>query len=287
MDIEPGYYQDVLDPGGAERLVLRFPSSEILVSSIPGPNLRLEVDTRGSAADLAFWKPVVRRREGLLVLADEGLDKVMIAEIRIGVPQGFHDLEIHTSDGAIDVRDCRLDLLATTDSGDVHIDGSLDVEASSVSGLLHVERVESATLRSLDGEIRCESVRGTISIETQSGDVSIDRAGGNVVIISDSGDIGVQQPSGRLRLFSKTGDVELDISGAFAGGEVNTGEGDISLTLSEAEIELRCETLAGTINAPGCAISTNAGPRRCALHCGKGGRRLHAKSVSGDIEINR
>lgn len=287
MEIEPGYYQDTLDPGGVERLVLRFPSSEILVSSIPGTRLRLEMDLRGSSAELSFWKPAVRRREGLLVLADEGLDPVLVAEVRVGVPQGFHDLEIHTSDGTIDVRDCLFDILATTESGDLLIDGALAVEASSVSGLVSLERVQSAIIRSLDGEIRCRDVSGHISAESQTGDVLVDTVGGNVVVISTSGDITVQQPAGRLRLFSGTGDIELEISGEFAGGEVGTSEGDISLSLSETEIELRCETLAGSITAPGCTISTNAGPRRCALHCGKGGRRLHVKSISGDIEIDR
>ncbi len=275
LDIEPGYYTDSHERGDAERLVLRFSSGELLVFPVPGDDVRLEMDIRGSSAGLALWKPVVRRREGLLVIAEEEIDPITLVTVRVGVPHGFRDIEIHTRDGAVDVRDCRFDLLVSTESGDVAIDGANDVEVTSGAGCVDVEDARSLVVHGSRGEVRCRDVHGVTRVETSSGPVVVDCAQGNVVVNSQSGDITVQKPAGRLRVFSATGDVDLEISGQFG------------LSIAGAEIELRCETLAGTINAPGCTVSTNAGPRRCALHCGKGGKRLHIKSVSGDIDIDR
>ncbi|MDP3178249.1 MAG: DUF4097 family beta strand repeat-containing protein, partial [Spirochaetaceae bacterium] len=100
------------------------------------------------------------------------------------------------------------------------------------------------------------------------------------------GDISVMKPGGRLRISSSSGDIELELAGRFAGGEVSTSTGDISLSLSGSDLELRAETLSGELDAPGADVVSTTGPRRCALKLGSGGRRLHVRSVSGDIEID-
>lgn len=287
MEIEAGFYQCKLDPGNAERFVLRFPAGELLVSPSPGSEISLEVDIQGSAEDIRTWQPSIRKREGLFVIADEMPARARVVRASITVPGSFRDLELHTASGTIDARSISVDVLATSESGDIRIEGAREIEASSVSGSICLSDCASARAHCMEGSIRCEDSRGHIVIENQSGEVSIVRAGGNVVVISDSGDVEVSDPRGRLRIVTKTGDVSLELSSPFAGGEVNTGEGDVSVSISGGEIELRCETLAGTINAPGCSVSSTSGPRRCALHLGRGGKRLHVKSVEGDVEVMR
>ena len=93
------------------------------------------------------------------------------------------------------------------------------------------------------------------------------------------------RPEGRIRLITRTGDVELELGPVFGGGEVNTYDGDINLMLEQANIEFRAETLSGHISSPDETIAPGSEPRRCAYKIGQGTKRLHVKSVLGDIEL--
>jgi DUF4097 and DUF4098 domain-containing protein YvlB len=108
---------------------------------------------------------------------------------------------------------------------------------------------------------------------------------GNVIALTASGDISVLRPEGRIRLISHNGDIELELSGVFGGGEANTYSGDINLLLEQANVEFRAETLSGQISSPGTTITSGTGPRRCAYKIGAGTKRLHVKSVLGDIDV--
>jgi hypothetical protein len=292
--IEPGFYSESLDPGEAERLVLRFPAGDILVlphgsgpDGTPHPDgqVRLELELRGPGPRLQAWRPSVRRREGILVIADEEADGIRVVEARVRVPAALRDLEAHSSTGGIEIRELGADVLAGTESGSVRISGGAAIEASTGSGDVEVEGAASLTVRVASGSIRCRDIAGYVSAEAHTGDVNVESAGGNVVIIGGSGDVSVQKPGGRLRIATQSGDVELEIDGRFAGGEVSTNSGDVSLSLAGADLELRAETLSGELDAAGAEINATTGPRRCALRLGGGGRRLHVRSVSGDVEI--
>jgi DUF4097 and DUF4098 domain-containing protein YvlB len=282
---EPGYYNDCLEVGQAERLVLRFPRGELLV--LPGANehIVLELSLKGPPERLKEWKPSVRRREGIIVVADESLDGVMVTEARIVVPACFRDVEAHTASGSLEFRGVTADLLAATDTGDIRVMGGTAVELSSTTGRVEVAGAEGVTARTGSGLVLCREISGAVLAETESGDVLVESAMGNVIVLSASGDVSIQKPGGRLRVATTSGDVELEVEGRFAGGEINTSSGDVSLELAGSELELRAETLSGELDAPGGEISVTSGPRRCALRLGAGGRRLHVRSVSGDIEI--
>ncbi len=148
-----------------------------------------------------------------------------------------------------------------------------------------MEKAFRVSAKLLSGALRCREISDSIHAETQSGDVTVEASGGNVVVVSASGDIAVLRPGGRLRVAGGTGDVELEVQGRFAGGEITTTTGDVSLALVGSDLELRAETLSGQLDAPGAEQPLTTGPRRCALKVGEGGRRLHVRSVSGDIEI--
>lgn len=282
---EPGYYNEALEVGQAERLVLRFPRGELLVLPGDGDKVVLELQLRGPRERLDVWKPSIRRREGIIVVADESLDGVMVFEARVVVPACFRDVEAHTASGSLEFRGISADLLAATDSGDIRVVGGAAVELSSAAGRVEVEGAAGVTARAGSGEVHCRDITGPVIAETESGDILVEAASGNVVVLSASGDISIQRPGGRLRVATSSGDVELEIVGRFAGGEVSTSTGDVSLSLAGSELELRAETLSGELDAPGGEVSITSGPRRCALRLGAGGRRLHVRSVSGDIEI--
>jgi len=283
--IEPGYYNDILDPGQAERIVLRFPLADLLITPSEESSISLELEIRGPTDQLESWKPSIRRREGIIVVADEDLDGVMVAGARLRVPSTIRDIEAHSSSGSLEMRDLSADILAATDAGSIRISGGAQTELSSVSGEVEVEGSAAVEVRVGSGPIRCRDICGPVSAESESGDVMVEAAAGNVIVLSGSGDISIQRPGGRLRIATESGDVELELEGRFAGGEVSTSTGDVSLVLSGADLELRAETLSGALEVPGVELPQTSGPRRCALRLGSGGRRLHVRSVSGDVEI--
>ncbi|HUW41521.1 MAG TPA: DUF4097 family beta strand repeat-containing protein [Rectinemataceae bacterium] len=286
-EIEPGYFNESLDPGQAERLVLRFPHGDLMTFPSEEGRITVDIEIRGPVEKLAAWKPSIRRREGIIIIADEGLDGVIVSGARIRVPACIRDIEAHSSTGSLELRDLSADILAATDAGSIRIAGGAQMELSSVSGEIEVEKVTSVAVRVGSGLIRCRDIAGPVSAESESGDVVVESAAGNVVVLSESGDISIQRPGGRLRLVTESGDVELEIAGRFAGGEVSTSTGDVSLSLGGADLELRAETLSGNLDVPGVEIPLTNGPRRCALRLGAGGRRLHVRSVSGDVEIEK
>jgi DUF4097 and DUF4098 domain-containing protein YvlB len=282
--IEPGYYSQTLDPGRAERLVLRFPECELIVLPAEDGVISLELELRGQSDQLPGWKPAIRRSEGILVLADEPYDRVVATVARVRVPSVFRDIEAHAISGSIEIRGIVADLLADTESGDIRVSGGVSVEASSSEGGIEVEKACKVSAKLVSGALRCREISDSINAETQSGDITVESSGGNIVAQSASGDIAVLKPGGRLRVAGGSGDVELELQGHFAGGEISTTSGDVSLSLEDSDLELRVETLSGKLNAPGVEQPATTGPRRCVLHLGSGGRRLHVKSVSGDIE---
>jgi hypothetical protein len=285
--VEPGYYSAGVDPGKAERLVLRFPDGELIVLPSDDGKIGLELELRGNPLHLHSWRPSIRASEGILVVADEPFDDVVAMVARIRVPSCFRDIEAHSTSGSIEIRGLAADLLANTGSGSIRVFDGASVEATSSEGKVEVESSASVSAKLATGTLRCRDISGSVSAETQSGDVSVEAIGGNVVVMSASGDISVLKPGGRLRVVGGTGDVELEIAGRFLGGEVSTTSGDVSLALIGSDLELRAETLSGELNAPGADLALTTGPRRCALRLGDGGRRLHVRSVSGDIEIER
>ena len=124
----------------------------------------------------------------------------------------------------------------------------------SVSGEIEVEKATAVAVRVGSGPIRCRDIGGPVSAESESGDVLIESAAGNVVVLSDSGNM-IQRPGGRLRLVTESGDVELEIAGRFAGGEVSTATGDVSLSLGRRPIlEARRSPSPGNLDVPGVEV---------------------------------
>ena len=121
--VEPGYFSDTLDPGLAERLVLRFPEGDLVVLPSADGMVKLELELRGSPSQLPGWKPSIRRSEGILVVADEPYDNVLVTLARVHVPAAFHDIEAHAGSGSIEIRGLAVDLLAATDTGDIRVSG--------------------------------------------------------------------------------------------------------------------------------------------------------------------
>lgn len=285
-DLEIRYFQETIDPEAAERMVLRMPEGSITISTSVDDLIHAEYELHGNLALLSIWKSSIRRHDSILIITNETPKDVFTTSVVVHIPARIKDLEIHSMKGEIDIRECHADVLAMSELGSLHIHGAHNVEASSVQGSITLLNCGSSTIHTIDGAVKCSKINGALHVETQSGDIQASRIKGNVVALTTSGDVSVLKPEGRIRLISHTGDIELDLTGVFGGGEVNTYSGDINLMLEQANVEFRAETLSGQISAPGTTVSSGFGPRRCAYRIGLGTKRLHVKSVLGDIEVD-
>jgi DUF4097 and DUF4098 domain-containing protein YvlB len=284
-DLEIRYFQETIGAEAAERMVLRFPEGKITVNRSSDETIHAEYELHGSASQLSGWHSSVRRHDSIMIISNETPKDVYTASVLVSVPERVRDLEVHSMKGEIDIRDCPIDILAISELGGIHIHGGRNVEASSVQGSITLLNCSSATVNTIDGSVKCSKLSGALHIETQGGDIQASRIKGNVIALTSSGDISVLKPEGRIRLISHSGDIELELAGLFGGGEANTYSGDVNLMLEQANVEFRAETLSGQISSPGTTVSSGVGPRRCAYRIGLGTKRLHVKSVLGDIDV--
>lgn len=284
-DLDIRYFREAIDPQAAERLVLRVPEGSIRVQPSEDDSIHLEFELSGNPARLSQWNPSIRHHETILIVTNDCPGEIYTVHTLLRIPPRIKDLEVHSMKGEAEIRDCPIDVLAISEFGGFHIHGARSVEASSVQGSITIQNSGSAIVHTLDGAVKCGGISGSLRIETQSGDIQVLRVKGNVVALSSGGDISVMKPQGRIRLITQSGDVELELTGSFGGGEVNTNSGDINLQLEHANVEFRAETLSGHINSPGTTVVSTAGPRRCTCKIGLGTKRLHVKSVLGDIEV--
>ncbi|MCE5255788.1 MAG: DUF4097 domain-containing protein [Spirochaetaceae bacterium] len=285
-DLDIRYFDEAIAPEAAERVVLRVPEGTITINNSPDAQIHVDCELHGNIASISEWAASVRRHDSILIIAVETPKDIYATAVSVEIPDTVKDLEVHSLKGEIDIRDCRMDILAISDLGNLHIHGAHNVEASSVHGSVTVLNSGSSTINTIEGSVRCSKISGSLHVETQDGDIQAVHVKGNVIALSTSGDISVLKPEGRIRLVSKAGDVELELSGIFGGGEVNTYSGDINLMFEDANVEFRAETLSGQISSPGTTISNGVGPRRCTFKMGQGSKRLHVKSVLGDIEVD-
>ena len=284
-DLEIRYFQELIDPETAKRMVLRMPEGAITLGPSPDQNIHIEYEIHGVPSRIVPWKSSIRRHDSILIITNDTPKEIYTANVTVTIPEQLRDLEVHSMKGEIDIRDCGIDILAISELGSIHIHGAKTVEASSIQGTITLLNCGSATVRTIDGSVKCSKLNGSLHVETQGGDIQASRVKGNVVALTTKGDITVLKPEGRIRLISHDGDIELDLAEVFGGGEANTYSGDINLMLEQANVEFRAETLSGQISSPGTTISSGTGPRRCAYRIGQGTKRLHVKSVLGDIEV--
>jgi len=284
-DSAPGFYRLELAPEGAERLVLRFSEADISAAPAEGSEIVVEFELRGSHAAVDCWKPSIRRIEGILVMGEES-GTVKVSELRLKLPVAIRDLEIHGRSGDIEIHELSIGLVAETQSGRVRVIGGASLEAKTIDGDIEIEETGLSQISTQSGRIKAVKPEGRMTATSDSGDIEVDDSAADLYLQTETGEIAVNRPRGRVRAISQGGDVEIEAPEPFGGGEANTTSGHIGLSLQGASLELRAETLSGRLKTPHGEVGNNAGPRRAALTVAGGGRRLHAKSVSGDIDID-
>ena len=183
--------------------------------------------------------------------------------IRIRCPEGA-DLECTTASADVSATGRLGAVEVKTAAGDIVVEHVSELRVQSASGGVRAATVDGeARLQTVSGEVSLGTVKGPVSATLVSGDLEIDDAHADLNAKSVSGDQRIDAVrKGEIRLQSVSGDVRVGIRrGTRLHIDASSTSGDVS-----SELDVKDEPSA-----------TSSGSEA----------RLHAKTVSGDIEITR
>jgi DUF4097 and DUF4098 domain-containing protein YvlB len=172
------------------------------------------------------------------------------------------------------------DVEVTSTSGEVRALGRLGtVRAHTASGDIEIGDAARVDVTTASGQIACATVDGTAAISSVSGDCTIRCVGGRLDATLTSGDLRIDECRSDVTVASTSGDVRVS---RCAGSEISVRSisGDVRVGLPAGiRVEAELSTLSGKATLPEPATSPVDGERRVV--------RLHLKTVSGDIRVDR
>jgi hypothetical protein len=172
------------------------------------------------------------------------------------------------------------DVELSSTSGDVRLVGRLGVvRVHTASGDIEMGDAARLDVTTASGELSCGDVDGEATVLSVSGDCTVGRVGGRLDATVTSGDLRVGRCDGDLTVASTSGDVRI---GRCAGSDIDVRSisGDVRVGLPAGiRVEAEISTLSGRATLPQPAPASDALDRRPV--------RLHLKSVSGDIRVER
>ncbi|HKX76103.1 MAG TPA: DUF4097 family beta strand repeat-containing protein [Acidimicrobiia bacterium] len=241
--------------GNAPALEFRVASGRL--DLVESPDGTITVDVTGRGADNIIVEQIgdtVSIREDRTRFTDRSVS------VRVAVPPRT----------AADITAASLDVYARVELGRVN--------ARTASGQLDLSAIAAGELRSASGDINLDSCQGRCQISTASGDVRGRSIAGDLVVSTASGDVYVDTVKGRVEAKSASGDIDV----ACCQGpsvEVVSMSGDVSVGLPEGRrVEAQIDSLSGDVTLP---------PRKAPTGGEKETVRLRAKTVSGDVRVER
>lgn len=168
-----------------------------------------------------------------------------------------------------------------TRSADVEARGSFGaLDAKTASGDLAAGAVSSATVSSVSGDVRLDSVAGETEVHTASGDLHVGRSGGPLRANLVSGDLAVVEAGSSVSVRTVSGDQRIDV---VREGEVslNSVSGDIRVGIRRgSRLWVDANSVSGTMRSE-LELSDSPPPGDGPLV------ELRAKTVSGDVHVTR
>lgn len=172
------------------------------------------------------------------------------------------------------------DVEVNTTSGEVRLMGRLGaLRVHTASGDIEVGDASRLEVTTASGQLTCGTISGEAHISSVSGDCGIRRVEGRLDATLTSGDLRVDECSGDLTVASTSGNVRVSRCGG-SDISVRSISGDVRVGLPTGiRVEAEISTLSGRATLPDAASSAVSGERRPV--------RLHLKTVSGDIRVER
>lgn len=159
------------------------------------------------------------------------------------------------------------------------VDGTLDLEL----GTLVLPDDRHLDLRTGLGDVDVRGTEASVLVDVGVGDVVIRGADGGLSVRTGLGDLDIVTP-GHAELQTSEGDVTLTQSGAARDLRIATGLGNIEVTLaSDSDIDLDIETRGRiTVRTPSITV---VGSGRFARRNGDASVRIELRSPRGDIDV--
>ncbi|HEU4763329.1 MAG TPA: DUF4097 family beta strand repeat-containing protein [Gemmatimonadales bacterium] len=277
------------DPiAGTATFRVLYPADRIVYRPKDGRygNWRTEVDVRD---DGTFDGDDRSGRRVRISGSGDGLEAW--ADLTVRVPKGQR-IAIHLAVGAVTAQNVDGDITLDTGDGDITA-SALAGRASlnSGSGDVRVTGAGELYIDTGSGDVRVSGVKGdALDIDTGSGAVTADAVAVDALSVNTgSGDVQVTGLTARTAKFDTgSGNVEAEYGAAPADVDVDTGSGDVTLTMPAG--------FGGTVD-----FSTSGGDIRTdfpvttharedgELHgtIGTGSGRIHVETGSGDIALRQ
>jgi DUF4097 and DUF4098 domain-containing protein YvlB len=194
--------------------------------------------------------------------------------VRVGVdPRGLKAMLRPGDDGADGVRvDLRLEVprramaSIVTAIGDVAVSGTAGVDTTVTAGATTVCNIAGHVyLKTQQGRIDCQAIRGNASLETRIGGATVKLVGGSVRISTSGGAVAVADCPGSVTVANQQGRVDVRRSG--------------NLTVRAQSSSILAEDLRGSAD-----LTTHNG--RISVHR-LAGENLTAKTETGAIEVTQ
>jgi DUF4097 and DUF4098 domain-containing protein YvlB len=174
----------------------------------------------------------------------------------------------------------RTDVELSSTSGDVRLAGSLGVvRVHTASGDIEVGDAARLDITTTSGDLSCGDVSGEAHVSSISGGCTLRRVGGSLDAALTSGDLRVDLCDGDMTVVSTSGDVRVGCCGG-SDITVRSISGDLRVGLPAGiRVDAEISTLSGRATLPDPALAADHADRRSV--------RLHLKTVSGDIRVER
>ncbi len=149
----------------------------------------------------------------------------------------------------------------------------------SVSFEVYVPSKQDLALRSVNGGVHVQGVRGSMKLETVNGGIDL------------------TQVSGHIEGETVNGGVHVRLSGKRAEGEelnVHTVNGGVTVEIPDAyNASVKAQTVNGGVSSefPGATITKSGlfgiGPKTLEQRLGEGGAPIHLETVNGGVRVQR
>jgi Putative adhesin len=162
------------------------------------------------------------------------------------------------------------------DASDLHLathcDGvPLVDDPCDVSSFLEVPRDTSVRVAAGTGDVRADSLQGSVDLYAVTGDMRVTGTSGALRLSTITGDVHVEAPSSDIAARTRTGDIHV-VASRPGTIQARAGTGDIHIAVPDLTFAVDVET--GTGDGDVDVRRDDAAPRKLQAHTGTGDVRL-------------
>ncbi len=213
---------------GAAVLRVDIHKGDIVVRAMPGAAWTIEWSSKGEMGD-----PPVIERDGatLWVRQPHGHPHHRRLDVRLTIPTGVEEVNLHNGSGRIDAAGLRGRLRLKCGNGALTLRESAgDLQAHNGNGAVEIEGFEGVVNASSgNGRVRLSGSRGEATLHSGNGNVEVADAEGQIRATTGNGSISLTEVGGVAEANSGHGSVSIDAPRGLA-ARVTTAMGSIHIS---------------------------------------------------------